>query len=448
MNNEGEREYSPEPWDRESQSQDVTVEPDGSAEGELAQVDIASGDDPYKEDNSEDWQPRHEIGIETRKKKRPLWIVLAIVAVLAALVAGIGYLTTPRASTIKKWAREGNHAKLERFLSTHSDWQGEEGKKADTYVLALTEALKLDQNRYESVFLKGFGQAEDWQRAAILGKVTGIEFRPRLLALILETYKTRRYTVISSPNGGGIEPDSRVAKQFEYLKAAVAKLPMNVSDSILVCSLRNSPKENNLGIIRDNVRLFIPLDNGAYPVFSQLVNKVEALWELETREADTSSERSLIEDSIKEAKEELQEKQNLVSRSFVLNCWIVNEPQIGIYRILVSPSGNGGTQMAWLVPFNPLSPGYVSVRVVKQNDEDMRVTGDFRRNYPNEANWPVYVEDIAYNNKLEEINELKASMASYQADMQSVDRKISEARAEMPGLQAEILKLANSFNKQ
>lgn len=444
MNNEGEREYSPEPWDRESQSQDVTVEPDGSADGELAQVDIASGDDPYREDDSEDWQPRHEIGIETRKKKRPLWIVLAIVAVLAALVAGIGYLTTPRASTIKKWAREGNHAKLERFLSTHADWQGEEGKKADTYVLALTEALKLDQNRYESVFLKGFGQAEDWQRAAILGKVTGIEFRPRLLALILETYKTRRYTVIGSPHDGGIEPGSRVAKQFEYLKAAVAKLPVNVADSILVCAAGNGGGDGNLGIVRENIGILYPLDNGTYPTFSRLVRNVGALKELETNEASTLGELDQIEETIQETREELKDKQTAVSNSFVLHFWVVGQHDNGDYEIDLNPYGYG-SQRAILKTFSVdySSRGHASLRVMKLWDEPVRVKEEFGGF---SQNWPVYIEDKSYYSNQEETAELRANIDSYEAKRQDLNRSIPEIRAALQRLQGEILDDAQRYH--
>jgi chaperonin cofactor prefoldin len=452
MNNEGEREYPTEPCERDPQPQDVTVEPDGSVDGEQAQGDIVSRDDPYLADDSNDWQPGHEIGIETRKKKRYFWIVLAVVAALAALMAGIGYMTTPRADTITKWAREGNHAKLERFLSTHSDWQLEEGKKADTYVLAMTEALKLDQNRYEGVFLKCFNQAEDWQRAAILGKLARLEFQPRTLAQILETYKTRRYTVIVSPQGSGIEPGSRIAKQFEYLKAAVAKLPMNVADSILVCAVGNGGDDGNLGIIRENIGILYLLDNGKYPTFSRLVRNVGTIKELETREADTSSERSLIEDSIKKDKEDLQARQEAVSKSFVLNCWVVNQHSWMTYEVVVNPSEYGSGQRAWVMTAmaNGLSLGYSSIRVEKVEEKDVDERYDFRKNTPGE-HWPVYLymgdylHDQYYDVR---IDELKASIASYQVELQGLDRQISEDQAAMQELQDETLKLANSYNKQ
>lgn len=442
MNTNGDREHLPDPWSKKVQPQDIVS--DSSENDEETHPWEPQDEKPF-------WQPiyetqtfANEISIGKRKKS-PLLIILGIVTATLLLVLGISVLTTPRSNNIRKWVRDSNHEKLEKFLAKRSGWLQKEGKKADVYVLALTEALKLDQDRYEKVFLQRFNQIGDWQRVAILGELASSELQPKILTQVLASYKTGHYLDLLSNRRYDIS-DSNFERQLEHLKVALSKHQMEVADSILVFSVRNNLEENNLGIIRENVGLFVTLDNGEYPVFSRLVEEIETLSELETWEAEVPSERNRINRNMEDAKKELVEKQNEVSKSFVLNCWIVALADQGYYEIELNPLGflYGNKQRALLktLTFDYTTRGKASIRVIRLPNENVILKekyGGFRQN------WPVYKEDTAYYENLRRINTLQEDISSYLTELQNLDRSLSEAQEEIQRLHEEIINLANNY---
>ena len=395
--------------------------------------DVTLVDQPFWKLDSEEQDSDFESYEQKEKKNyfRPIFGSIIAIAALAAIVFGIYYLVTPNAGKVQKWVKNSNHEKLEKFLVGSSGWMHKDGKKADTYLLALTEAIKLDQNRYEKVFLERYNQASDWQRVDILKSVNAIQINPGLLLKILLSYT----------NSDGSM--SYLSDQFSQLERSLSKHSSEVADGILVASVRNGPQEYDIETIRRNINLFSSFDNDDYPLFSLLVEKMSEFESLESIIRDAPSTKNRIIREIESAESELRDAQNQVAKSFVLNCWIVGYNDSGYYEVELNPFGFGGVSRALLktVTFEYTTRGHASLRVVRLGSEDVRLKekyGGFRQD------WPVYMEDSSYYKNLQKIASLKSSISSYQSQLQNHDRTISETEYELQNLKDEIIDLVNS----
>jgi hypothetical protein len=145
----------------------------------------------------------------------PLAIGIVVIIILVFI------FSKPIEHRITKWADNKDYGRLDNFLLDNTDWQLKDSRKADAYLFAFQEALKLDANRYGKLFLELYAKTDIITDARILQAVCSVKQDPAVLSALLF----------------GQQYVEKTRDHHDIIRNALELLDPRIADSLLVAGI-------------------------------------------------------------------------------------------------------------------------------------------------------------------------------------------------------------------